>query len=426
MVYLTSFLKYSRNKTLKLINWANEKKITNPLLALTFFLLLTSRRWSQLVCPQVWNEDGTVIFGLATKGLTSIFEPINGYLIVISRIISAVSLSISFTQYHIISTIICWLFIIFVVMCVALCPTYLKRKTLCAFLIFFIPTNPEVFGIPLYSFWWSSILLFLLVLWDEKYSFPLLRILFLLIGGLSSPIIILISPLLIYRIVHFKNILIEKIIALISLSITTIQLYFVSQTLPGKIPEINSIVKNVTPVFLGNFVIGNFVIGNPYVLWFLGMIVLIMIILFFLKTKPNFLRLSIIYLLLGTIASSVIRIDPIRIHPQFAGPRYFFFTYIILYWLLIQLSTNTKTKLIKIFPNILILAAIINAFPVWNRKHSDLNWIYHAKKCANYENYVIPIQINGKSNPTWSLKLPKETCTKLLKKDLLLKNKKNE
>jgi len=173
---------------IKITNLFKKRYFLYPILFTSFTLLLASRRWLQLVSPQVWDEDGTkIIPGLINHGLTSFLTPVNGYLITVPKIISLISLTISFSHYPLISTILAWLFIASVGLAVAISPTHLKLKIACALLIFLIPSNPEVFGLPLYTFWWSSILLFLLALWDEKNLQLKWRVIFLFLGGLSSP-----------------------------------------------------------------------------------------------------------------------------------------------------------------------------------------------------------------------------------------------
>src|ERR1700684_3646189 len=82
-------------------------------LFLLFFSLLYLRRSEQLLHPQVWDEDGSqIIPGLLAHGLRALFYPMNGYLILTPKVISAISLAISCVYYPLISTIFTWIFII--------------------------------------------------------------------------------------------------------------------------------------------------------------------------------------------------------------------------------------------------------------------------------------------------------------------------
>ena len=83
------------------------------LLAAAFALLLFSRRSAQLLSPQVWDEDGTyVLAGLLARGWASLAEPVNGYLILVPKLVSALSLSVSFYHYPLVSTLVAWCVIV--------------------------------------------------------------------------------------------------------------------------------------------------------------------------------------------------------------------------------------------------------------------------------------------------------------------------
>ena len=77
------------------------------LLVFSIFVgLLTTRRWSQIVSPQVWDEDGTqVIYEFLTKGSLALLEPVNGYLITVPKFISGLSLWISVLNYPLVSNL---------------------------------------------------------------------------------------------------------------------------------------------------------------------------------------------------------------------------------------------------------------------------------------------------------------------------------
>jgi hypothetical protein len=53
--------------------------------------------------------------------------------------------------------------------------------------VLLVPTDGEVFAVSEYSFWWAGILLLLALLWDH--GLPWLRAGYIVLGGLSSPLI---------------------------------------------------------------------------------------------------------------------------------------------------------------------------------------------------------------------------------------------
>ncbi len=410
------------------INLLKEKFISfqykSILFLLLFLGLLATRRWQQLFSPQVWDEDGTQnLAGFINNGWYSLFEPVNGYLIMIPKLISAISLEISFAYYPFISTVISWFFIVLIGFAVLYSPTKLRFKTLCAISIFIIPTDPEVFGLPLYTFWWSSLLLFLVALWDEKYLLLKWRIFFLLIGGLSSPLIVLILPVLYFRMYWYKMIRSELIIGLLATPVAATQLYFILKGEGGNFPPLDSVLSNIIPKFFGDFFIGNWV-SSKALLWVSGLIALLFLLYWFLSNKHHLSTWILNYLLVGTIVLSVIRVDPEIMHPVLAGPRYFFFPFILLFWILIQFLHKKNTTILRGFVSLLICLVIINSIPAWSRNHDELNWIDHVISCSLFSEYNIPVHYDGHKSSAWLLKLNGKVCDKLLKNDTLISKSK--
>jgi hypothetical protein len=119
-------------------------------LFLLFFFLLYLRRPAQLLHPQVWDEDGTqIVPGLIDHGLKSLFYPVNGYLVLVPKLISAISLSISGVHYPLVSTVITWIFISWVCLEIATSQTWLCGGALLGIATLLIPSDPEAFGSPL-------------------------------------------------------------------------------------------------------------------------------------------------------------------------------------------------------------------------------------------------------------------------------------
>lgn len=334
-------------------NLFQRNSIAICLLIFISLIILITRRGAQLFSPHIWDEDGVTITphgglgnipGFLENSWLSLFEPVNGYLLFIPKIITGISLNISFIQYPIISTIIAWIFIIYVVCMVATANTMLNGKPLLALLILCLPTDPEVIGIPLYTFWWASILLFLVPFWmssDEKIG---KRFYFLTIGGLSSPAILLILPTLFIRIFIFKNKAQEIYIFIWAFFFGLIQSLLIFRTSSNVEYDFVAIAKSMVPIFFGNFLLGSFT--SDYVSLFLaGLILLSSIIIGLWVSSSNYLFLTFLYLIFGSIALTIARVDISLIHPALSGPRYFFFPFIFTMWCITHIAfTNLKIR----------------------------------------------------------------------------------
>lgn len=68
--------------------------------------------------------------------------------------------------------------------------------------VLLVPTDPEVFDVPLHSIWWGTLLVVLELTWDDRKDLVrhrLTRAVFLVVGGLSTPLIIGLTPLYVLR-----------------------------------------------------------------------------------------------------------------------------------------------------------------------------------------------------------------------------------
>ena len=176
------------------------------LLAVLFFELLLLRRFEQLVHPQVWDEEGNVIItGLIDHGLRTMVEPIEGYLNSLARLITLISLPISFTHYPLVATIFCWTFIIATMVTLSISPITLRGGPLLAIATMLVPSNAEVFGIPLYTFWFAGNLLFIAALCVPRRGGIWWRTAFVILGGLSSPAIFLALPIFAVRVFRLRS-----------------------------------------------------------------------------------------------------------------------------------------------------------------------------------------------------------------------------
>lgn len=385
-------------------------------LALTLLCLLLSRRWCQIISPQVWDEDGTqIIHRFLAQGWASIFEPVNGYLVLTPKLISAFSLWISILYYPLISTVLSWAFIVSVGIAVAISPTRLAGKGLCAVAIFLIPSDPEVFGLPLYTFWWASLLLFLLPIWDESRPALGWRLCFLVLGGLSSPAVILVLPLLFFRAYLHRSLWQEILIASVATVIAGVQGHFVVTGSAGNIPHPDLRLLNIVPVYFGKFLVNT---NHNYVaLTIAGLGLIALVGAWFHQHRRSVDAWTLLFLLVGSIGLSVARNDPQL--PLSAAPRYFFFPWCLVSWILIQHFCTSRGPWSRFLVGIVAAIAVINAVPKWSRRHDDLHWAAHLRSCRLFSEYSIPVHYNGNRALAWHFTMSGKTCDEWLARDRL-------
>jgi hypothetical protein len=390
-----------------------------PIYFLLFLGLLLLRCWPRLASPQVWAEDGVVVLaGFLGDGWATFFQPVNGYWQLVGKAISAVALSISIYQYPAISIVASCLFAAAVGVAVAVAPTTLRGKLACALAVFLVPTDAEVFGLPLYAFWWAGILLLLVALWEHARRDIGWRAGFLLIGGLSSPLILLIVPVLYLR--AWKSAVIaDRWLAVLATAIALLQLAFMATS--GSVaatPPVASL-SWLVPKFFGGMLIGNLT-NDSIAAWVLGLALAGGIVAWMRCDESYRARWVLVYLALGAMLMSATRVDLALLNTRDAGPRYFFYPFILLSWMLVQSWYAGRATPYRIVPLAAALLAMANMVPVLTRYHVDLQWQAHVRSCRLFADYNIPVEVDGKEQwPGWDIALKGSDCDAALRRDLL-------
>jgi hypothetical protein len=118
------------------------------------------RRPEQLTRPYVWVEESFIIRNFLEDGWAGAFEPIQGYLILPANVLVALATDISFMQLP--ELMYAFGLVVFVAtVLLLLLPESrwgdLTTRSAMATTMALVPTNPEVFGVLLYSFWWTTL-----------------------------------------------------------------------------------------------------------------------------------------------------------------------------------------------------------------------------------------------------------------------------
>lgn len=378
--------------------------------------LMLLRAWPRLLYPEVWIEDGSVnIYGFVNEGVVNFFGQVGGYLVLVPKLITFLSLSISFFYYPWVSTLLAWAFCIFVFVVIARAPTYLKGGLLLAIACFLIPSDIECFGLPMYSFWWTAPLLYVLVFWKEGESLSF-RLVLLTLSSLSSPICLITLPLFWLRAYFFKKTRSEIIIALLATLYVAIQVAYIlnysqaSLFNPGK-------TFLIIPKFLGAYAIGNIM---PQFNWVFG-IGIAGFLMWAIIQKRSITQYTLLYLLIATIGTSVFRVDINILNHIDSGVRYFFLPFILLSWLLIQIALDSSIKWIRVIAVSLLAVSVINMVPVMTRTHARVHWTDQIFRCLTVEQsrYDFPILHDGSETALFYIPFTGDQCRALLEKDYL-------
>lgn len=394
------------------------------LLGLVMLLIMMYRRPSQFDAPYVWVEDGLLnVKDYLASGWKSLWHPIAGYFSLPIKFLHALSMSLSFRWLPEISMALALLFTYAVLLAVAYAPTRLRWPFACALAVMLIPTDAENFAVSLYVGWWGSILALLPLYWKDDSRRHGLRIAFIVIGGLSSPLIIGLLPLYAIRYALIRK-RAELIAVLVAVAVSVLQYFAVSQAkmVPGSSMfgiSVSTLIEKFFGLYLGfspNF------IQSGLLLW-LGLALVAFIVASWLQHRRE---LGLTFVLLGlslgvAIVSSIGRMPLEIIHPVQAGPRYFFFPFILLSWVLIQLAALDKAGT-RLFTCMILAAGVRNMLESGRRLHGAQDWRGNLQTCLQTPSpqlYRIPIHYTGDNNNLWHLELSADQCRQLIQGSLL-------
>lgn len=252
-------------------------------------------------------------------------------------------------------------------------------------------------------------MLFIVLFWDFESKDYLKRSVFIFFSTLSSPAFIITLPGMWVRLYISKNAL-EFKLTLFATFLAAIQSFLIlnhSKAITLSINDINlTNLSKIISAFFGSYITIN---AQQELQLFFGYLFLIFYLIVILQ-KKNLILISLIYLLFSSIIISISRVDINIIHPIFAGPRYFFFPFIIQSWILLQITLSNYNYYIKIISSILLILSIINAIPILTRSHDELHWENHILSCKYFDNYRIPVHSDGNIAHAWSFSINKKNC----------------
>lgn len=395
-------------------------------LALATIVILIWRRPDQLLHPYVWVEEGTITLpAYLHHGWLSLFYPVQGYLVLPSKLIFLAAATLSFGHLPELTYWFTVIFTFFVVASVARCPTYLRWPVACAMVVLLVPTDAEVFAVSEYAFWWGIVLLLVSLLWRSDARGTSFRAVLTVIGGGSSPLIIPLVSLFIVRAFVFRTKR-EYVILGIAVAIATVQV--LSLLVTGNISHhagSYGIANLGIPILIEKF-FGWFVFWSKHShigAWrgvLIGTFVILVLTGISLRNRK---KLDTGMHILGgcliiAIAASVARAPLDSIHPVLAGPRYFFLPYILLAWLLIQ-AASVGTIWERLLVALLLFSALHQTATYGQRRQDPINWQAEIHACATSPKpYGLPIQFDGWRATTWNVTLSGSECRRLLSRSI--------
>lgn len=318
------------------------------------------RRQDQLFVPTLWYEEGTQLLQrFADCGWwCALWRPVNGSIVLVSKAILLPTFEVSVLNAATISAVGAAIFSSIVVACVGVAPTHLKLKYLCALSTLMVPMAPEAYGVALYAFWWSGILVLLALLWVNERGMLAARVGMLVIGGLSTPLMMPIAPLFLWRAWRERKndeIIIATLAAALAIIATIVWFSGAHPTNPPVMPTLNRFVEAIAH-FFGWFIAP----GTAHPFRFGGPFLAILLCLVFVARKQldghSFLLAGAI---VAAAAASMARSAIEEVDPFDHGARYFFYVYIFLSFAMFWLAWALAPRVAALLPIAAVCSAII-------------------------------------------------------------------
>lgn len=387
------------------------------LLAIVTLIAMVYRQPDQFRVPTLWVEDGVInIPDYLASGWWSLFHPIAGYFVLPIKFLHALAQTLSFRWLPEIGVCLVVLFTYGVLAAIATSPTTFRVPFLFAAAPLAIPSSPEVFAISLYAGWWGTLLALPPLFWRQDGKPRLVRrCSMLVLGGLSSPFIIFLIPLYALRTALYRN-RNEYITMAICFAVATVQaIQIVKHRSGGGTPAVDLIL--VVEKFFGHYLVQLTTPGLGVYVVYIGMCLLVFIATIWICYRRE---LGFTFVLLaGTLAiaivSSLARVPIELIHPLSAGQRYFFFPYVALSWVLLQIATLNRDM-----PR--VLAAFVlglggrNALEVARHRHEAIDWRGNIEQCLNSPTHSLPVHFTGQATHYWFVPLTNADCKELVQR----------
>ena len=385
------------------------------------------RRPEQLLRPYVWDEESVVIRRFLDDGWLGALRPVQGYLILPSTLLLPLAAAISFAHLPVLAY---WMattvFALTVWMLVVPDSRWGTKATrvLMAFAMALCPTNPETFGVLLYSFWWATLWPVIILGWKRDLWWA--RGPLLIIAGLSSPAgAIMAVPFAVsYWVTRRRADLVTAGVLSVALALQ-ITLLLAGDRMGGVASTGMASVVAQSVRTGGLFFAWWTAPAQLY--WWIGPLAgllafgaLAVVAVYALRQRQAvepLLLLVAVSLFTGLSAAPV----PLLTNPQDAGPRYYFLPFVLLSWLLVNLwRESLLPSPVSVAAVVLLAVSLLGIMTTFSRSPAStsgrLDWEQEIVDCsASTARMVkIPVYYDGSAESLWSMNMTPVECRVVL------------
>jgi hypothetical protein len=359
------------------------------------------RRPEQLVRPYVWVEESDILANFLADGWAAALEPLQGYMLLPATFLVTLAAKISFVHLPgLMYVFSLGVFVATVLLLVVPESRWGDRTTrsVMALSASLVPTNPEVFGVLLYSFWWTTLWPLIVLGWTRAHW--AVRAPLLAIGALSSPAGA--ALFVVFAAAYLRGrrardaigagILLAGFVVQVAITLTSDR----ADSLTA-----DATVSNVAEQMLrtgGFFAVSWLEPGRGLVavvgLLLLGFLLSAGLYLSIVARRDEVLLMSLAALVLTALSSVP---APLISDPVFAGPRYFFLPFVAFAWALLLLVRLAPLRPLQLAAVALLCLSLLNLGSTFSRsedtKKANLSWRAELERCAESREPVVPVQV---------------------------------
>lgn len=380
------------------------------------------RRPDQLLHPYVWVEEFQILNRYQTQGLLhAVLAPVEGYFVWPTSLTVGIAAKASFLHIPLIDywASTAWFVATLCLILVPRSPIRLRWRVGFVVLLVLAPTNPEVFGIAEYAFWWTTLWPLISILWTKDIWW--LRIPVLIIGGMSSlaGAAIVVPYTFLFLVTRHRRYLVGSGILAAALVAQAISYLNSARSAQTPLHPVSVSLQE-----LRNFSDYAFAWLKPTdtdFVAFAGACLLVasigLVIHIVLRTRSqsnNILVALLLGLLVVGILSSIPA--PLLADPIVAGPRYYFLPYVVLGWVLLLIVAMSELRWARIAATVLIAISLLTLSQNFSRHDDRVSWSYQLSRCDHTnKSFTVPVQYDGTRADLWRglLVITPQTCRSL-------------
>jgi hypothetical protein len=403
--------------------WQRHERLYATIGVVAFCVLIWIwRRPGQLTHPYVWDEESTILRHYLDGGFIGALRPVEGYLVLPPAVLLAIATKISIVQLPWLSYVFALLVFVGTILMIVLPDSRwgdLRTRAAMAAAAALVPTNPEVFGVLLYSFWWATLWPLIILGWRR--SLWALRAPLLAIAALSSPAggaIFFVYAISYWRSRRIRDaigaaILFAGFVVQAVLTLTSSEKDAISNATPGRVIE--QIARTG-----GYFETNWLAVGHPDhgFVAFVGLLFLVFLLgagitLAFRSGHDDVLLMTIGALTFTGITA--LRI-PLATDPVTDGPRYYLLPFVTFGWVLLMILRKAPLRGLALAAAILLGVSFLNLATTFSRlpqtTTAHLSWKHELEKCgrSNAASVPVPIYFDGSSSLLWTIELSPADC----------------